>query len=94
MPGDDRRELHPQPGMSIRRRNPFHSPCLMRGKYKLLLKEKLGKNVVQTQIIAILNSVYGVFKVEIESPEDIEVSEFQWANLLKSEIKMGGYADE
>ena len=63
-------------------------------EYKLLLKEKLGKNVVQTQIIAILNSVYGVFKVEIESPEDIEVSEFQWANLLKSEIKMGGYADE
>ena len=63
-------------------------------EYKLLLKEKLGKNVIQTQIIAILNSVYGVFKVEIESPEDIEVSEFQWANLLNSQIKMGGYADE
>ena len=46
-------------------------------EYKISLSEKLGKNVIQTQIIAILNSVYGVFKVEIESPEDIKISEYQ-----------------
>ena len=63
-------------------------------EYKISLSEKLGKNVIQTQIIAILNSVYGVFKVEIESPEDIKISEYQWANLTEFEVKMGGYADE
>lgn len=63
-------------------------------EYKISLSKKLGKNVVQTQIIAILNSVYGVFKVEIEAQTDIEISEYQWANLVNFEIKIGGYADE
>ena len=64
-------------------------------EYKISLSEKLGKNVIKTQIIAILNSVYGVFKVEIQTPAaDMEISESQWANLVDFEIEMGGYADE
>ena len=63
-------------------------------EYKSTLSAKLGKSVVQTQIIAILNSVYGVFKVEIMSPNDIDILEYQWANLTNWNITFGGYADE
>ncbi len=63
-------------------------------EYKLTLSSALGKDVIQTQIITIINSVYGVFKVELESPEDIEISEFQWANLENYSITVGGYEDE
>lgn len=63
-------------------------------EYKVSLAEKLGKNVIQTQIISILNSIYGVFKVEIETPNDIDILEHQWANLESFDIKIGGYADE
>ena len=56
--------------------------------------EKLGKNVIQTQIISILNSVYGVFKVELETPSDIDIIESEWANLVDFNIEVGGYADE
>ena len=63
-------------------------------EYKFVLSSKLGKSVVQTQIIAILNTVYGVFKVEIETPEDINIVEYQWANLENWDITFGGYADE
>jgi len=63
-------------------------------EYKVQLSEKLGKDVVQTQIISILNSVYGVFKVIVESPLDIEVQEFQWADLKDFNITMEGYANE
>lgn len=63
-------------------------------EYKVSLSEKLGKNVVQTQIISILNTIYGVFKVELEVPKDIDIKEYQWANLTNYEITIGGYADE
>ena len=63
-------------------------------EYKTTLSAKLGKSVVQTQIIAILNSVYGVFKVELKTPNDIEISESQWANLTNWNISIGGYANE
>jgi len=63
-------------------------------EYKISLSEKLGKNVIQTQIIAILNSVYGVFKVDLKTPADIEISESEWANLTNFNISIGGYADE
>ena len=63
-------------------------------EYRTLLSAKLGKSVIQTQIISILNSVYGVFKVDIETPSDIEVLEYQWANLIDFEITVGGYANE
>lgn len=63
-------------------------------EYKISLSEKLGKNVIQTQIISILNSVYGVFKVDLKTPADIEISESEWANLVDFNISIGGYADE
>ena len=63
-------------------------------EYKTTLSAKLGKSVIQTQIIAILNSVYGVFKVELKTPNDIEISESQWANLTNWNISIGGYARE
>ena len=63
-------------------------------EYKISLAEKLGKNVIQTQIISILNSVYGVFKVELETPNDIDIIESEWANLVDFNIEVGGYADE
>lgn len=63
-------------------------------EYKKTLSEKLGKNVIRTQIIAILNSVYGVFKVDLNMETDIDIKEHQWANLKNWEINIGGYADE
>ena len=63
-------------------------------EYKKTLSEKLGKNVIRTQIIAILNSVYGVFKVDLNMEVDIDIKEHQWANLKSWEINIGGYADE
>lgn len=53
-------------------------------EYKISLAQKLGKNIVQTQVISILNSIYGVFKVELEIPKDIDVKEYQWANLTNT----------
>lgn len=63
-------------------------------EYKASLSEKLGKDVIKTQIISILNSIYGVFNVELEMPEDIDIKEHQWADLVNYEITIGGYADE
>lgn len=64
-------------------------------KYKIVLSEKLGKDVIQTQIISILNNVYGVFKVLLKSPQnDINILDYQWADLINFNISIGGYADE
>nr|DAU52945.1 MAG TPA: baseplate assembly protein [Caudoviricetes sp.] len=63
-------------------------------EYKVSLSEKLGKDVIRTQIIAILNSVYGVFKVDLKMSADIEIAEYQWADLTNYDITIGGYADE
>jgi phage-related baseplate assembly protein len=63
-------------------------------EYKISLSEQLGKDVIQTQIIAILNSVYGVFKVDLKTPTDIDILDYQWADLVDFSIKIGGYADE
>ena len=63
-------------------------------EYKNTLSEKLGKDVVQTQIIAILNSIYGVYKVQLNAPEDIIVQTYQWAELKNYSISIGGFADE
>ena len=57
-----------------------------------MLFEKLGKNVIRIQIIANLNSIYGVFKVDLDMKTDIK--EHQWANLKSWGINIGGYADE
>lgn len=63
-------------------------------EYKVSLSEQLGKDVVQTQIITLLNSVYGVFKVDLIIPSDIDILEYQWANLLDFNISVEGYANE
>ena len=64
-------------------------------EYKKNLAEKLGKNVIRTQIIAILNSVYGVYKTDLLSPAaDINIAEYQWADLTGFNITVRGYADE
>lgn len=85
-------------------------------EYKIALAEKLGKDVIRTQIISILNSVYGVFKVDLAdlrqrlkdgtsvtpfnaanqaaSPLDIDILDYQWADLKTFNITIGGYANE
>ena len=63
-------------------------------EYKKLLSSKLGKSVIRTQIIAILNGIYGVFKVDLQTPNDIELQKYQWAELQNFNIRIGGYADE
>ena len=63
-------------------------------EYKVALSEKLGKDVIRTQIISILNSVYGVFKVDLTTPVDIDILDYQWADLKKFDITIGGYANE
>ena len=63
--------------------------------YKKNLSKKLGKNVIKTQIISLLNSTYGVYKVNILSPaSDIDILENQWANMTNFLINFQGYADE
>lgn len=63
-------------------------------EYKVSLSEKLGKDVVQTQIIALLNSVYGVFKVDLKAPINIDILEYQWADMTDYNITIEGYANE
>ena len=63
-------------------------------EYKRTLAEKLGKDVVRTQIIALLNSIYGVFKIDLKMNNDIEIKEYQWSDLQQWNISFGGYADE
>lgn len=63
-------------------------------EYKTALAEKLGKDVIRTQIISILNSIYGVFKVDLASPLDIDILDYQWADLKNFDIIIGGYANE
>ena len=64
-------------------------------EYKKNLSKKLGKNVIRTQIIAILNSVYGVYKIDLLSPAaDINIAEYQWADLTGFNVSIRGYADE
>lgn len=61
--------------------------------YKKELKSKLGRDIVPTQIIAILNSVYGVYKVELVSPFFQEVNDCQWANCTGYQINIAGYVN-
>ena len=63
-------------------------------EYKKELAAKLGKDIVPTQIIAILNSIYGVYKVELVSPAFQKLQKHQWANLVKFDISIGETADE
>lgn len=64
-------------------------------EYKETLASQLGKSVILTQIIAILNAVYGVYKVELINPiSDIEIKSSEWANLENYEVTIEGVANE
>lgn len=63
-------------------------------EYKKEIASQLGKDIVPTQIIAILNSIYGVYRVELLSPAYQVLSKNQWANLENFNITIGGRADE
>lgn len=63
-------------------------------EYKKEIASQLGKDIVPTQIIAILNSIYGVYKVELLSPAYQVLSKNQWANLESFNITFGGRANE
>lgn len=62
--------------------------------YKADMASELGKDIVPTQIIAILNSIYGVYKVELLSPAYQVLEKSQWANLANFSITIDGRADE
>lgn len=62
--------------------------------YKKALKSKLNKDIVPNQIIAILNTIYGVYNVELTSPTFQAVGANQWANLQEINISYEGEIDE
>ena len=59
--------------------------------YTTILKVKLGKDIVPNQIISLINSVYGVYNVELESPDFDELADNEWANCTSIEINPVGY---
>ena len=63
-------------------------------EYRKILAQKLGKNVVKSQIKNVLSSIYGVYDIRSLSPENIDIEKNQWANLVDYDVKIGGYADE
>lgn len=63
-------------------------------KYISELKKKLGKSIIQTQIISILNSIYGVFKVSLTAPQETILEKYQFANCTGITVQIGGYVDE
>ncbi len=63
-------------------------------KYKTALKSKLNKDIVPNQIITILNSIYGVYDVELNSPISQAVAANKWANLEDFEVTYEGEIDE
>lgn len=61
--------------------------------YKKEIKSKLGRDIVPTQIIAILNSISGVYKVDLASPSLHELNDCQWANCTNYQINIAGYTN-
>lgn len=58
------------------------------------MKSALGKDIVRTQIIALLNGVYGVYKVDlIEPAQDRVLAENEWANCIGYTINIVGSTD-
>lgn len=58
------------------------------------MKSKLGKNIVKNQIIALLNSIDGVYNINLDNPNDTDITEYQWANCTSFNITIGGYVNE
>lgn len=62
-------------------------------EYIASLSSKLGKDIVPSQIIGILNNIYGVYKVDLTTPAFIEVDDSQWANCTGYTINIAGYTN-
>jgi phage-related baseplate assembly protein len=63
-------------------------------RYQADLQKKLGKDVVLTQIIAVINGVDGVYKTELLAPlADTILSDDKWANCTGVEITVAGYVN-
>lgn len=67
--------------------------------YIAFLKAKLGKDIVSNQIIALLNSVYGVYKVSLTLTEgttqftDRTIADNEWANCTGYTVNIVGYTN-
>lgn len=57
------------------------------------MKSKLGKDIVPSQIITIINSVYGVYKVVLISPIYTQLQDYNWANCTATNINIAGYTN-
>lgn len=58
------------------------------------MKSKLGRDIVRSQIIALINSVYGVYKTELTSPaSDRVLAENEWANCTSYTVNIVGSVD-
>jgi len=62
-------------------------------EFKKNLRSKLGLDIVPTQIIAILNSIYGVYRVDLISPFLQELDSHQWADCTSYQVNIAGYTD-
>lgn len=64
------------------------------GEYIYIMKQGLGRDIVCSQIIAILNSIYGVYKVDLIKPEsDRALVQNEWANCTEYIINIVGSTD-
>lgn len=63
-------------------------------EYINTMKQGLGKDIVRSQIIALLNSIYGVYKVDLIEPQaDRVLAINEWANCVGFEINIVGSTD-
>mgnify|MGYP001773412675 CR=1 FL=1 len=63
-------------------------------QYLSKMKSRLGMDIVRTQIIALLNSVSGVYKCDLISPaQDRALAENEWANCTGYTITIVGSVD-
>lgn len=55
------------------------------------MKSRLGKDIILSQIIALINGVSGVYKTELTSPAaDIVLAENEWANCTGATVNIVG----
>jgi phage-related baseplate assembly protein len=60
-------------------------------EYIAMMKSKLGRDIVKSQIIALINGVYGVYKTALTLPEvDTVLVESEWANCTAITINIVG----
>jgi len=60
-------------------------------EYKEQMRASLGRDIIRSQIIALINSVYGVYKTELTSPAiNTVLSENEWANCTGITINIVG----